>query len=269
MDESPKTPFSIMGPAVIFITFFFFILGGCFKATTRDGPPLKDIDINQIKNPVPHPLAKSQFGNPNFYVINGKRYHVLPTEKNYHKRGIASWYGIKFQGKLTSTHERYNMFEMTAASPELPIPCFVRVRNLENSRSVIVKVNDRGPFATHRLMDLSYAAAKKLGFEKHGTALVEITAIDTQPKIISKKINRTHYTHQSPQLYLQIATYQHLSNAMNAQLKLKKISPAPIVIQHAHAAYKLQIGPLKAITESDKLRRKMSKLGFNPIEIIR
>jgi rare lipoprotein A len=139
-------------------------LSGChipFIGHTQDGPPHRDVDVSNIPNAVPRDLPKSPYGNPKRYTVNGVTYHVLPTAKNYQATGIASWYGKKFHGRLTSTRERYNMFAMTAASPVLPIPSFVRVTNLRNGRSVIVKVNDRGPFAPNRILDLSYAAAKK------------------------------------------------------------------------------------------------------------
>jgi rare lipoprotein A (peptidoglycan hydrolase) len=119
----------------------------------------------------------SCYGNPQHYVVEGKHYHVLHSAKNYNKVGIASWYGNKFHGHLTSTRERYDMYGMTAASPELPLPTTVRVTNLENGRSVVLKVNDRGPFKSDRVLDMSYSAAKKLGLIARGTAKVRVVAI--------------------------------------------------------------------------------------------
>ena len=128
----------------------------------QDGPPSKNIDVTQIPNAVPKAEPKSQYGNPSSYTVNGKTYYVLKNAQGYDKKGIASWYGTKFHGQLTSTREPYNMYAMTAASTELPLPTYVRVTNLENGRQVIVKVNDRGPFDKDRIIDLSYVAAKKL-----------------------------------------------------------------------------------------------------------
>jgi rare lipoprotein A len=111
------------------------------------------------------------------YAQSGKHYRVLHTSKNYTEKGVASWYGSKFNRKRTSNGERFNMYQMTAAHRTLPLPTFVQVTNLTNGRQVIVKVNDRGPFVSNRLIDLSYAAAKKLGMVGRGTAPVSVRAI--------------------------------------------------------------------------------------------
>jgi len=111
------------------------------------------------------------------YRVRGKTYTVLRSSVGYHKFGIASWYGPHFHGKRTASGERYNMYAMTAANKTLPLPTYVKVRNLSNNRSVVVKVNDRGPYHGNRLIDLSYAAAKKLGMLHRGTAHVEITSV--------------------------------------------------------------------------------------------
>ncbi len=159
------------------------LLSGCsayryLHTASADGMPSTEIDVQNTPNPIPKKEPLSAFGNARTYHVLGKTYHVLPTAKGYHKRGLASWYGTKFHGRLTSTREPYNMFAMTAASTELPIPCYVHVTNLDNGRSAIVRVNDRGPFHGHRIMDLSYAAAQKLGVLKSGTAHVDIRAIE-------------------------------------------------------------------------------------------
>jgi len=118
-------------------------------------------------------------GNPPFYDVLGKRYHVLPTSAGYRARGVASWYGPDFHGLATSSGEQYDMNAMTAAHTTLPLPTWVEVTNLENGRTVIVKVNDRGPFVDDRLIDLSYAAATRLDMVRNGTARVEVRAVAT------------------------------------------------------------------------------------------
>ena len=123
--------------------------------------------------------VRSGRGNPPFYDVLGKRYHVLPTSAGYRARGIASWYGPDFHGLATSSGEQYDMNAMTAAHTTLPLPTWVEVTNLENSRSVVVKVNDRGPFVDNRLIDLSYAAATQLDMVRNGTARVEVRAVAT------------------------------------------------------------------------------------------
>jgi rare lipoprotein A len=179
------------------------------QATVQDGPPRFAVDVSRIPDAVPHKLVKSKEFNPHSYVANGHRYYVMNSERGYSVRGIASWYGTKFQGHYTSNNERYDLLAMTAASKELPIPCFVRVTNLENGRSVIVKVNDRGPFAPNRVIDLSYVAAKKLGYSDKGTALVQVTAIDCEhPSRIPRPQLLKH-----PTLYLQLGAFTERSNA--------------------------------------------------------
>ncbi len=120
---------------------------------------------------------RSDRGNPPFYDVLGKRYHVLPTSAGYRARGVASWYGPDFHGLATSSGEQYDMNAMTAAHTTLPLPTWVEVTNLENGRSVVVKVNDRGPFVDDRLIDLSYAAATQLDMVRNGTARVEVRAV--------------------------------------------------------------------------------------------
>ncbi len=121
--------------------------------------------------------TRSDRGNPPFYDVLGKRYHVLPTSAGYRARGVASWYGPDFHGLATSSGERYDMNSMTAAHTTLPLPTWVEVTNLENGKSVVVKVNDRGPFVDDRLIDLSRAAAMQLDMVRNGTARVEVRAV--------------------------------------------------------------------------------------------
>lgn len=160
------------------------LLGGCFgsrgpggASADRDGPPGREADGDYPDmTPRREPIMRA--GNKNPYTVLGKTYHLLPTAEGYREVGVASWYGTKFHGRATSNGEPYNMFAMTAAHKTLPIPAYVRVTNLENDRSVIVRVNDRGPFHDDRIIDLSYAAAKKLNVFDRGTARVEVVAID-------------------------------------------------------------------------------------------
>ena len=122
------------------------------------GPPPKP-----LKNPKPTYIPLSRYGNPTTYSIAGKTYKVLPQAEGYQAQGIASWYGTKFHQKRTSSGEIYDMYALTAAHKTLPLPSYVKVKNLNNGREAIVKVNDRGPFHANRIIDLSYAAASKLG----------------------------------------------------------------------------------------------------------
>lgn len=135
-------------------------------------------DGSNIPDAVPRVEPLSKWGNPESYKVKGKRYFTKKTSSGHVERGLASWYGKKFHGRRTSSGERYNMYEMTAAHKTLPLPSYVRVTNVENGRTAVVKVNDRGPFHGSRVIDLSYSAAKKLGVVQKGTAMVEVRAID-------------------------------------------------------------------------------------------
>ena len=162
-----------------------FGLAGCL---TTPAPPVS----NEANPPPPPPAAapptaaetapraepRSRHGNPPFYDVFGKRYYVLSSSASYLERGVASWYGPGFHKERTSTGEPYDMYGMTAAHKTLPLPAYVRVTNLQNGRSVVVRVNDRGPFVNNRIIDLSYTAASRLDMLRNGTAMVEVRALD-------------------------------------------------------------------------------------------
>lgn len=139
--------------------------------------PTRPPDVNQIPDAIPRVEARSPYGNPPFYDVNGHRYVVLNNAAGYTERGVASWYGTEFNGLRTSTGESYDMFAMTAAHKTLPLPCYARVTNLTNGRSVVVRINDRGPFVGNRIIDLSYSAAAKLDMIRTGTAFVQVEVL--------------------------------------------------------------------------------------------
>lgn len=157
-------------------------LAGC--STVPDSqrpasPPLNTLDAAATGGePVPQTEPPSRSGNADTYVVFGRRYRVKETSAGYRERGTASWYGWEFHGRKTSSGPPFNMFDLTAAHKSLPLPTYVRVTNLDNGRSTVVKVTDRGPFVGTRLIDLSYAAAVRLGMEEQGTAPVEVVALE-------------------------------------------------------------------------------------------
>ena len=168
---------AVAGGALLLLT-----LVGCgfFSELVDDGDsaPKRRLDASKITDAVPRVEAKSARGNHSPYTVFGQQYRVWPSVEGYRQRGEASWYGVKFHGRLTSSGERYDMYKMTAAHKHLPLPSYVEVKNLDNGRRTIVRVNDRGPFHGGRIIDLSYAAATKLGMLKKGTARVEVVALD-------------------------------------------------------------------------------------------
>ncbi len=266
----------------IVISFFFMLSTSCFAMmrhinpteATGDGPPLRSIDVANIPNAVPKVETKSRYGNPPSYIVFGKRYFVLNSAKGYKKRGIASWYGTKFHERRTSSGEPYNMFAMTAANKVLPLPTFVKVTNLENGRQIIVKVNDRGPFKANRIIDLSYVAAKKLGILKTGTGLVEVDAIDPSHfnPIPQKDLNIVKQNHK-PKIYLQLGSFSDYQNAEALISKVKTITSRNTRISqisfNEKTYYRVQIGPLKDVDETDILDNQLESLNLGtPITVI-
>jgi rare lipoprotein A len=167
-----------------------FGLAGCFTAPPQkagpipnsEPPPNPPVIPQAVPEVVPRVEPRSRYGNPPFYEVFGKRYYVLSSSVAYVERGVASWYGPGFHKLRTSTGDPYDMYGMTAAHKTLPLPAYVRVTNLQNGRSVVVRVNDRGPFVGNRIIDLSYTAASRLDMLRNGTAMVEVRALDpTQP----------------------------------------------------------------------------------------
>jgi rare lipoprotein A len=154
------------------------LLAACSSTPRRSGHgSLPPPPSSTVPDAVPRAEPRSAHGNPPFYEVNGERYQVRASADNYVERGVASWYGPDFHGKNTSSGERYDMYGMTAAHKTLPIPCYARITNLGNGRSIVVRINDRGPFVDNRIVDLSYAAATKLDIVRTGTAFVELRTV--------------------------------------------------------------------------------------------
>ena len=151
--------------------------GGLYAPGVKDSTPDYIPDVDSIPEPEVVAEARSQFGNRSPYVVLGKTYKVLDSHDDYVETGTASYYGQKFHGRRTSNLEVYDMYAFTAAHKSLPLPSFARVTNLDNGKSVTVRVNDRGPFHDDRVIDLSYAAAVKLGITQRGTGRVEVRAL--------------------------------------------------------------------------------------------
>ena len=153
------------------------LLVSCASAPRRPAHGSLPPPPGTVPDAVPRAEPRSSHGNPPFYEVNGERYQVRASADNYVERGVASWYGPDFQGRNTSSGERYDMYGMTAAHKTLPIPCYARITNLVNGRSIVVRINDRGPFVDNRIVDLSYAAATRLDIVRTGTAFVELRTV--------------------------------------------------------------------------------------------
>lgn len=251
-------------------------LAGCFSPTwtePKDGAPNHFVDVSKIPDAVPRVEPITQAGNRSPYTVLGKTYQVMPVSAGYQQQGIASWYGTKFHGRKTSNGETYSMYGMTAAHKTLPIPSYVRVNNLENGRSVIVRVNDRGPFHDDRIIDLSYAAAKKLGFADKGTARVEVIVINPAdyqrnsveaPNIASEKAS----SGGSP--YLQAGAFSSEHAANNLAAKLRLMTEHPVQVRTASdgaTLFKVLIGPFLDSGQLTQIRHLLTLERLSPFVV--
>ncbi len=261
------------------------LMASCAQFPTQDHGPVSSVDVSQVPNAVPRYEPKIIYGNPSAYTVNGETYRVLPNCTDYHERGIASWYGTKFHGGRTSDGETYDMYTMTAASKELPLPCYVRVINLENGKSVIVKVNDRGPFVENRIIDLSYAAAARIGMLGTGTALVDVSAVTPGEPLPTTgagsnvpvpsgypPVYAASGTINKPQIFVQVGAFANNSNAERVLQRLQAVAVKPVFIiselQQGITFYKVRIGPLQDVTQVDALTGQLRSLGFPDAQVV-
>ena len=255
------------------------LLTGCSSSSQRyamhtDAAPQQSINVDSIPDATPRHEPPSRAGNKD-YTVRGKHYHVMKSGRGYKKRGIASWYGKKFHGYKTSNGEIYDMFKMTAAHKTLPLPTFLRVTNLKNNRSVIVRVNDRGPFHKDRLIDLSYAAAKKLRIIPHGTAIVEIETVEPGTPSYTKTTANAHHDHAKGKsgfnIYLQAGAYLQKQNAVQMHNRLARIAisqPTRIVYFPEDQIYRVRIGPISNVENADRLAARIARTGIASPHIV-
>ena len=236
-------------------------------------------EIARIPDATPRVEPLSPYGNPDSYVVFGKRYHTLKASRGYSEKGIASWYGDKFHGQRTSSGDPYDMFAMTAAHKTLPLPCYARVTNLRNNRSIIVKINDRGPFHDNRLIDLSYSAAWKLGIIGEGTGLVEVSTIDPAapeppPTLAQEQEPPRQKRGGLPELFLQVGAFGSQGNADRLKQRIEEQLRVSVLIEEtagsANPVYRVQVGPIASVELADHLSQRLDRLGIkNPHVVIR
>ncbi|HEY8230427.1 MAG TPA: septal ring lytic transglycosylase RlpA family protein [Rhodanobacteraceae bacterium] len=231
-------------------------------------PDIKGVDFSKIPEPVPEALPLSRYGNKSPYSVNGQSYRVLPSAAGYDERGIASYYGSKFNGYKTSNFETYDMYKFSAASKVLPLPSFARVTNLQNGKSVIVRINDRGPFVPNRIIDLSLAAAVRIGVWPRGTGLVEVQGIDpahptAEPAPVTAVTPRTG---KQPQLYVQVGAFADTGNAERLAARLRGLNLGSVRVVAASVNGRtlqcVQIGPLPDVDTVDRTTAKLDSLGL-------
>ena len=234
-------------------------------ASTAGAPP---VNIDAIPDAVPKAEPRSARGNPPFYDVYGQRYFVLPAATGYLERGVASWYGPTFHGGNTSSGEQYDMYGMTAAHKTLPLPTYARVTNLKNGKSIVVRINDRGPFVANRLIDLSYTAAAKLDMLREGTTLVEVRALTPG---VPDDLARSAAS-PPPALYVQAGAFADIQNAHRALDKLlgAGLANAFLVppVPGRSLLYRLRLGPVASVADFDQLAQRVAALGMPDARLV-
>jgi len=272
-------------------TVMMTVLASCGGGgAVKDSAPRGSVAIPDLPgDAVPRPEARSRYGNGPVYEVFGKRYEVMGSGAGYSERGVASWYGKKFHGRLTSNREPYDMYQMTAAHKTLPLPTYVRVRNLRNDRSIVVRVNDRGPFVHNRIIDLSYAAALKLDMVQDGTSLVEVTAItfaepsgDRPTRQVSTPPPKAAVpvavpTQSQPEkapgaalepnkIYVQVGAFGSRENAERRSLVLGEAHIANVFIHKDTSVspplFRVRIGPIHDVVQYDVIVEELENIGI-------
>jgi len=265
-------------------------------AMSGDAYPEEPPDVSRVPDAVPRHEPRSRGGNRASYEVWGKTYHVLPDASGYVRQGTASWYGEKFHGYATSNGEIYDMYKMSAAHRSLPLPTFARVTSLDNGRSVIVRVNDRGPFHSEREIDLSYAAAARLDILDAGTGRVRVEAIDVdrwlaengggqgaaaprpsapaaapvdaQPATPSRAAASPSAPQQAPR-YLQVAALGSAESARALRVRLENELSRPVRVTQAAGTHRVQVGPLASGDAVAPVQEALRRAGFRESFIVK
>ena len=266
-------------------------------AMTGDAYPVAPPDVSTVPDAEPRIEAPSRAGNRSTYEVWGETYHVLPDSRGYARQGTASWYGEKFHGYATSNGEIYDMYKMSAAHRSLPLPTFARVTSLNNGRSVIVRVNDRGPFHSDREIDLSYAAAARVGILENGTGPVRVEAIDPAQWLAERgrggSVSSLQATSVAPAVaastpvsetrpvraasaepssghavYLQVAALGSAEGAQQLQQRLSDELPRGVRVQSEADVHRVQVGPVSPSQET-QAREELRRAGFPQVFVVR
>ena len=255
----------------IFLILTTCLLSACSTsryADKHDSIPSRLPNPSELKDAVARAEPHSRGGNKN-YQVRGINYKVLKSAIGFEQTGIASWYGNKFHGHLTSNGEIYDMYAMSAAHKNLPLPTYVKVTNIANNKSVIVRVNDRGPFHHQRIIDLSYSAAYKLDMLKSGTAKVKITAItDFSTANESQVVKKSPKNNSDNKNYIQVFATSKAELAKKTAETLAKKHSQTVKFPEKDGLYRIQIGPIVNLQTRDKLLEKL-KAGKYPNAYLR
>lgn len=278
-----------------------------YKRPHQDGAPWWEVDVSNIPDAVPVPHQGAVKASP--YTVLGKRYYPIADARNYRATGLASWYGTKFHGQATANGEIYDLYGMTAAHKTLPLPSYVRVTNLENGKSVVLRVNDRGPFYSERIIDLSFAAAKKLDYAEKGTARVRVEGIDPvawqsrhgrptsavqtaaaapadepvesytpppQQHAAAVWPAQLEHSGQAPLpsgLYVQVGAFANPDAAELLKDRLSLLVSAPVlispVVRDQQVLHRVRLGPLSSQSEAERLQSSVRLAELGQPQLVR
>lgn len=247
-------------PVLVLAALAVMVLAACSSRESRDGPG-RGLDPERIHVPEPRPESLARYGNHSPYTVLGRTYHVRDTARGYVERGTASWYGSKFHGKPTSSGEPFDMHRVSAAHKTLPLPSWVEVTNLDNGRTLVVRVNDRGPFVGDRIIDLSYAAAIKLGVVEAGTARVEVRALefDDMPMLATTGPRRLP-------VELQVGAFSDRDRARAVARSLEQAGIGPVHTGRARSSagrvWRVRVGPINSADTASHIAERILGLGL-------
>lgn len=254
------------------LLLFIVLLAGCSSSPTtpsgrysqeHDSIPTRLPHANELVEPIPRSEPPSPQGNRT-YTLFGKTYSIIPDARGHVEEGYASWYGEKFHGHLTSNGETYDMYAMSAAHKTLPLPTYVRVTNLANERSVVVRVNDRGPFHDNRVLDLSYVAAYKLGMLQNGTAKVRIEALHPEASNQQLAVTAPLAATEEAQFYIQVVAGTNTERLSREAEKLAQIYAVPATTQAKSGLHAVMLGPF-AVMQTEQLMEQLRADGYNDV----
>lgn len=277
---------NVMNPGLALALLVSTLLSGC-SSVPRVNP-----NDAATANAVPQFEQQPSRFNPPSYTVLGRTYHVLGSNNGYDAQGVASWYGPNFQSKSTSSGEQYNMYAMTAAHKTLRIPSYVLVTNMENGKQVIVRVNDRGPFVSNRIIDLSYAAAKKIGMIGRGTAMVDVrsitpdTPIPSSDSIVSgaptvaptpapaasalaasTAVNLPHAV-WGQDVFIQIGAFGEMGHVITVQQRLAQAGITTVSVTPFGSLNRVRVGPVASLADYDRLMDQLRTIGFDNAQMV-
>jgi len=237
------------------LSLLMLALAGCA------GQPVRPAPAPPPSGEVPRDEQRAKSGNPPFYEVFGRRYVVLETAAGYREQGVASWYGPDFHGKRTATGEIYDMHAMTGAHPTLPLPAWVRVTNLQNGRSVVIRLNDRGPFSKNRIIDLSRAAAHELDMIRTGTALVEVQSLAAGAPMAAPE------RAAAQQFHAQAGAFADADNAERLAARLRAAGLVGVSVSETRSEgrrlFRVRVGPVGSVADFDTLIERLRAAGVD------